>query len=319
MYKSAILLTLLTISCGESMNLKGSSSIRDKESNSSDYSAVSHGGGIDSYNPDINYAPMPSNTPNSTPQVPVDNNPKPTTPVKKKCLRGSSNRKGLGPYTVASLKEFSGYTVFYPQEMSSENCLFPWIVWGNGTTQRGTGYYGAWDKHLASWGIIVIHSHADGGGGLSGAGPMKKGVDIAIQLAGGKMRGKLTAKGGVAGHSQGGIGSQVVASSRSEINAVVDLQGGGMATHSKPALMLTGTTDFMQSSVVSAFGMLRGPAILYNYAGSDHISAPMTNVNYRASAAQFFRWVLAGDPAAKKSFVDCLFCTDTTPKYKNFD
>ena len=133
------------------------------------------------------------------------------------------------------------------------------------------------------------------------------------------MRGKLTAKGGVAGHSQGGIGSQVVAASRSEINAVVDLQGGGMANHSKPALMLTGTTDFMQSSVVSAFGMLRGPAILYNYAGSDHISAPMTNINYRASAAQFFRWVLSSDPGAKKSFVDCLFCTGTTPKYKNFN
>ena len=128
---------------------------------------------------------------------------------------------------------------------------------------------------------------------------MKKGVDIAKQLAGSKMRGKLTAKGGVAGHSQGGIGSQVVAANGSEINAVVDLQGGGMANRSKP-VMLTGTTDFMQSSVVSAFGMLSGPAILYNYAGSDHISAPMTNINYRASAAQFFRWVLASDPGAKE-------------------
>ena len=55
---------------------------------------------------------------------------------------------------------------------------------------------------------------------------MKKGVDIAKELADSiLMRGKLTAKGGVAGHSQGGIGSHLVASSRSEINAVVDLQG----------------------------------------------------------------------------------------------
>ena len=53
---------------------------------------------------------------------------------------------------------------------------------------------------------------------------MKAGVDIAYKLASGKMRGKLTAKGGVAGHSQGGIGAQLVAASKSEIGAVVDLQ-----------------------------------------------------------------------------------------------
>ena len=87
----------------------------------------------------------------------------------------------------------------------------------------------------------------------------------------------------------------LVAASKSEIGAVVDLQGGGMANHNKPALMLTGKRDFMEGSVNSAYGMLRGPAILYNYSDADHIMSPMSKVEYRASAAQFFRWVLADD------------------------
>ena len=318
--KTCLFIFLIALNaCGESTKLSDSGNAVRKNKENSRIAQQNLGG----YQPVVSYTPFqPTNQPTHQPatggtaqqpkQAPVVRRPS------KNCLKGSQNYGAKGPYSVGRLNDFSGYTVFYPREMESQNCLFPWIVWGNGTTQRGIGYYGAWDQHLASWGIVVIHSHADGGGGLSGAGPMKAGVDIAYKLASGKMRGKLTAKGGVAGHSQGGIGAQLVAASKSEIGAVVDLQGGGMANHNKPALMLTGKRDFMEGSVNSAYGMLRGPAILYNYSDADHIMSPMSKVEYRASAAQFFRWVLADDMMARKAFIDCVFCNLTTPKYKNF-
>ena len=295
------------LACGKSLTLEGGRSVTPDRSSYMNGKQTQFIDPIEPIQQDTNVRLPPNPKIEEAPPSSTNN-----------CLRGGSSVKGKGPYSVASTREFSGYTVFYPREMQSENCKFPWIVWGNGTTQRGIGYYGGWDQHLASWGIVVIHSHADGGGGLSGAGPMKGGVDVAKRLASGSMRGKLTEKGGVAGHSQGGIGAHVTAAARQEIAAVVDLQGGGMARHSKPSLLLTGSRDFMKSSVNSAYGMLQGPALYYSYSGSDHIMAPNSNVNYRASAAQFFRWALANDQAAKKSFVDCVFCQGADVKAKNF-
>ena len=125
MYKLTIIATLLFISCGETASLQESGSVRKKESNASDYSAVSHNPGLGSYTPPINNVPLPSNTADTTPSNPTQApTPQPATPAKQNCLRSNSNRKGLGPYSVGTLKDFSGYTVFYPQEMSNENCLF---------------------------------------------------------------------------------------------------------------------------------------------------------------------------------------------------
>ena len=245
------------------------------ESNIAPGDAGPNGGFNEAWSPDLMsqnaptggyYPPLENGAPaqNTPPQVsqPTQQPSQPTA----NCVRRGSSIGGQGPYSVGQITSFSGYTVFYPREMANtQNCLFPWMIWGNGTTQKGIGYYGVWDQHLASWGIVVIHSHADGGGGLSGAGPMIGGVEVAKQLAGGQMRGKLTSKGGVAGHSQGGIGAHLTASKSNYIAAVVDLQGGGLATHSKPSLLLTGSTDFMRQSVYSAYNMLRGSAILYNY------------------------------------------------------
>ena len=147
------------------------------------------------------------------------------------------------------------------------------------------------------------------------------GIDVAKQLASNQFRGKkLSSKGGVAGHSQGGIGAQLVAAGSELIGAVVDLQGGGaFANHATPALLLTGSTDFMRTSVYSAYSMLRGPSILYNYSGADHIMAPRNHVGYRASAAQFFRWQLINDSRAYQAFSSCLFCSGAEVKTKNFN
>ena len=86
----------------------------------------------------------------------------------------------------------------------------------------------------------------------------------------------------------------------------------------EPSLLLTGSTDFMRQSVYSAYNMLRGSAILYNYSGADHIMAPRSKVEYRAAAAQFFRWQLIKDPTAFQSFKQCSFCGGAQTKVKGF-
>lgn len=222
----------------------------------------------------------------------------------KNCLKPSSNYLQPGPYPAASKPGPSGYTIFYPRN-TVRGCKHPFVVWGNGTTQRGVAFYGGIGKHLASHGIFVIHSHADGGGGLSGAGPMKKGIDVANQLGrSGEFAGLISENGGSSGHSQGGIGAQVLGNSSPQIKAVVDMMGGGVAgsAHSKPTLLLTGSMDFMLSSINQAFSSLRGRVFLANFSGVEHNMGPMTTPGFKASSAAWFRCFLARDLNACRIF-----------------
>ena len=78
---------------------------------------------------------------------------------------------------------------------------------------------------------------------------------------------------GASGHSQGGIGSQSLASRDERVAAVVDMMGGGIAigvaNHSKPTLLLTGTGDFMLNSINIAFRSLKGEVFKADFNGYD--------------------------------------------------
>ena len=238
------------------------------------------------------------------------------------CLKNSENFLEPGPYGSASKAGPSGYTVFYPEELE-KGCKHPFVVWGNGTTQRGVASYGVIGKHLASHGIFVIHTHADGGGGLRGAGPMKEGIQVAKDLGdSGEFAGAISRDGGSSGHSQGGIGAQVLGSSSPEIKAVVDMMGGAVAgaRHDKPTLLLTGSQDFMRSSINQAFGALDGKIFLADFAGVEHMFGPMRNASFRGASAAWFRCNLAKDNRACQLFVgkgDASLFKGATTKSKN--
>ena len=221
------------------------------------------------------------------------------------CLQGSGSFMEKGPYQVS--RESKGdFTLFFPADIASSPYKHP-VVWGNGTTQRGVAIYASIGEHLASWGIITAHSHADGGGGLSGAAPMKAALDatLAMNTSSGQFQGKLLEDtAGASGHSQGGIGAQAMASKDARVKAVVDMMGGGVAvlnggaSHNKSTLLLTGTGDFMNSSIGMAFSSLKGEALKANFSGYEHMLGPTKTVNFRAASAAWFRCKLTEDSNA---------------------
>ena len=213
-----------------------------------------------------------------------------------------------GPYQVVKDDQEPGFSIWSPEDMDN-NCKKPVIAWGNGTGVSGsmTGTaYGHYGEHLASWGFVVIASHADGGAGNQGGEPLSKGIDLIID----KYKDSIAPLAGTMGHSQGGKAALSQGVTNEKVGAIVSLQGYG-ALPKQPTLFLTGSRDQnLAKTGLQMFGQHPGPAYLVELSGADHYRSPTTpgardhGKKFAGLATALFRCYLAEDGYACKNMND---------------
>lgn len=230
----------------------------------------------------------------------------------KGCLAPTSdNFASAGPYGVktkeVTVGQLGAYTIFYPERFASD-CLHPVASWGNGTGVNGTKPYEHWHRNAASWGVVVIASHNANAGSQRF---LEGGIDYLLkesQTAGSEFNGKLSARAGTAGHSQGGFAA-TTATRHPNVKAEVNVQGGGPPAPTAAMICLTGTADFVRSSCTASYTNARGPAFLADLQGADHTGTPASRgINtpngrlYVQLYTAWFRCFLGEDEAACKLF-----------------
>ncbi len=226
----------------------------------------------------------------------------PAAPGASGCLEGSSDFAQEGPYGSATLPGPLGTTVFYPARWQ-QGCLHPIAAWGNGTGVVGTFVYAHLNRHVASWGIVVIAS----------PNPMAgTGIDLALTIdwllaqnedPASPFFHRLSPRAGVAGHSQGGIGSSIAALHPSVV-AQVNVQGGG-TSFGRATLLIGGDLDFMFPSIVASWFLSSGPTFLAGMRLTDHIIVPSIlgaatpqGIQVKRLYAAWYRCFLADDANA---------------------
>jgi hypothetical protein len=248
------------------------------------------------------------------------------------CLAaGSGDYASAGPYRVATLLVDLGtgiaanqatgeFTIYYPQPLE-QSCPHPIVAWGNGTGVTGPNVYEFFNHNAASWGIVVIAAHDSN----TGSGEYhRRGIDYLLaQDADPSSRffGRLSARAGVSGHSQGGLGA-AAAATHPNVRALVPVGASGRALETTAFLCLTGTKDIAPDACRSAVAAAPGPAMAAIWEGGDHVSTetllgfsrrdPGTIQMMRLYAA-WFRCFLGADAAACQLFrggSSCGVCDD---------
>lgn len=247
--------------------------------------------------------PTGPGAPVDQPDSPVSDDQVISGPATENCLKGSGDFFGKGPYTVKRGKGISGFSIWEPSGLG-DGCPRPIVSWGNGTGVNGEQMtfwsYGHYADHLASWGFVVIYSHADGGAGNSGGAPLGKGIDHIISTYGDDVSGRA----GTFGHSQGGKAALDLGRSHDAVEAIVSLQGYG-GVSGKPTMFLTGQNDVQLAATGKRmYQSHQGTAYLAELAGADHISSPTFpsaathGKKYGGAAVAMFRCHLADDQRA---------------------
>lgn len=241
------------------------------------------------------------------------------------CLKGSGDYLAKGPYAVGKMDVSIGssgmYTLFYPMPFDTD-CQHPFVAWGNGTGVTGSDIYAFYNDHAASWGIVVAASHNSNVGDGSFH---KAALDYLIaenSNAGSMFFGKLSARAGTSGHSQGGMGADRGAS-HANVEAVVNVQGAfGTAPAGAALLVLTGTADINPASCKTEADSATGPAMLANWQGGDHnttstlggfVGGDKGTLQYMRLYTAWFRCFLGEDDAACNLFrggTSCGVCGD---------
>ena len=242
------------------------------------------------------------------------------------CLKTGPDYAASGPYTVATKAVDLGgtlgaYTVFYPSNMEAA-CPHPIAAWGNGTgVSDSTSTYAFFNNHAASWGIVVMAAANPNVG--SGAWH-KAGIDWLLAQnkdSTSVFYNKLGTRGGVAGHSQGGMGA-TAATQHANVQAEVCVQGGGTPKQGTAVLCLTGTADQLNASCNAVYKAASGPAFFANYQGGDHTTTPTLagwisknpgTIQYVRLHTAWYRCFLADDPNACNLFkggTSCGICKD---------
>lgn len=242
------------------------------------------------------------------------------------CLQGSGNYMGDGPYRTASMDVTIGssgpYTIFYPNPLDAD-CKHPLVAWGNGTAVTGSGTYGFYNTHAASWGVVVIASHNDN----VGTGAFHRaGIDYMLaenDNPSSIFYQKLSGRVGTSGHSQGGMGANA-GSSHPSVEAIVNVQGAfGRAPAGKAFLCLTGTADLNPAGCKSSVDGTSSPAMHANWQGGDHfgtatlagfIGGDRGTRQYMRLYSAWFRCFLANDDGACAMFeggASCPVCMDS--------
>jgi hypothetical protein len=255
----------------------------------------------------------------------------PATPRAGCLAAGSGDFLDDGPYRVENggvdlgagiaANQGSGeFTIFHPEPFES-GCPHPIVVWGNGTGVTGTAVYEFFNRHAASWGIVVIAAHDSNTG--SGA-YHRRGLDHLLALnadPSSAFFGHLSPRAGVSGHSQGGFGASMAAS-HPNVQALLAIGASGRPLESTAFLCLTGTEDIAPDACRSAVSAAPGPAMAAIWDGGDHVftetlagflaNDPGTLQMMRLYTA-WFRCFLADDAAACDLFSggsSCGVCGD---------
>lgn len=228
-----------------------------------------------------------------------------------------------GPYETGtyelSVENVGPFTLFVPLPLD-DDCPHPIVAWGNGYSVTGSNVYSFYQRHAASWGLVVIASEE--GDTTSGA-DHRGAIDFLArqnQDPNSQLFSLLTMRAGVAGHSFGGLGANR-ASSHPLVRAEVNIQGAfGDEPRNLPFLCLTGTNDFSVTLCRDAVAQSSAPAVYANWEGADHFSTPTLSgylardegsYQYRRLYTAWFRCYLAEDPRACALFQgDCPICQD---------
>lgn len=225
------------------------------------------------------------------------------------CLKGTSDDyRDNGPYQVETKDVtleggLGAYTIFYPADMSAD-CPHPIVGWGNGTSVTGSAVYAHYFRHAASWGIVTIAAHNSNAGSMPF---IEGGLDYLLaqnKASDSEFFGKLSTRAGSSGHSQGGFAA-LTAARHPNIEAIVNVQGGGRAPATAAMICLTGVEDFVRSQCTSSYNSAQGPAFLADHTSADHTGTP-TTLGARTPAGQeyirmytsWFRCFLADDATA---------------------
>jgi hypothetical protein len=131
--------------------------------------------------------------------------------------------------------------------------------------------------------------------------------------------GKVSARAGVSGHSQGGAGADR-ASTHPNVVAIVNVQGSfGSPPPNRGAafLCLTGTEDIATEGCRSAVNASSSPALFASYDGMGHVDTLLATspgtVQYMRLFTAWFRCFLADDIPACKMFqggANCSICSE---------
>ncbi len=222
------------------------------------------------------------------------------------CLKGGDYAE-TGPYELATMKidipTKGPYTVYYPKEME-DSCKHPIVAWGNGYLMSGTSTYGFINKHLASWGFVVIAAHQDGAGDGT---HHEMGLDWLIEQnenSESEFYHRLNLNAGVSGHSEGGQGANEGAD-HPNVRVVGCIQCiqegcspvdpstcGDPVVDDRARLCLTGTQDTARVPTYRAYDATDGPAFLANWNLAGHFTPmngyPITQ-NEREARKQYLR------------------------------
>jgi len=214
-----------------------------------------------------------------------------------------------------------GYVIYHPSEMTGNH---PIITWGNGSGMTPDKYNDLL-SHLASWGFVVIASESINTG--SGR-EMIQGIDYLIEQnseRGSTFYGMIdTEHIGVAGHSEGGVGT-IFAARDPRVTCSAPLAGSGLAGSVKgPMLFIAGAQDKLVRAGLVRLGFMtsQGPAIFAVAQDMNHAMFLNNGGSCRGYLTAWFMYQLQGDTAAAQAFLgDCEICNNPNwdVKKKNFD
>lgn len=297
---SVTLLMALVVGCGEGKkkHAPGPTNTEKDDSDKSDKSDKNEG--------DFTEDPDEDNTKKKKKREKTsDSDDEDTIDSSYSCLKGGSNYEQYGSVEPANFKPMGSYDLWVPKNFGKAGCKHPLITWGNGTGVSGGltfWSYGHYGRHLASYGFVVVMNHADGGGGNSGGGPLKSGVEDLLSKD--EYAKHISDDIGTFGHSQGGLAAISYGNRESRVKAIVSLQGYGFPP-SKPIMYLTGEADpSLAAQGAAAYRSTGGDAFLGELKGADHIMAPTFGgvrtygLKYGGATVAFFLCKIAEDSKA---------------------
>jgi hypothetical protein len=239
----------------------------------------------------------------------------------------ASDLAAFGTFGSTSAAEGPSCTIFRPKTLGAGNVRHPVIVWGNGTTAVVSLYKPAFEL-WASHGFIVAAANATNGQG-SGK-PLLDCLDWVLAqntTKGSAYEGKVCARAGASGHSQGG-GGALMAGRDPRVVVTAPLQpyiqqgyGGfdqsSIAKQTGAMLLLSGEKDDNATPSVHQKPVYDGTNVSVLWAtllGGDHYSPAIGGVQtYREVILAWFRLHLMGDAAQATLFQgpSCGLCKDT--------
>ncbi len=235
------------------------------------------------------------------------------------CLKmGSGDYTQMGPYTVATQANIdlsstgdlpagdagpTTATAFYPMELD-DNCPHPIVSWANGTGVTGSSVYSFFNNSAASWGIVVMAADNPNSAGGSFVGNMggpynRAGIDYLLKAnndSSSIFYHHLSTRAGVSGHSQGAFAA-TQASTHPNVEAEVQVEGGGTPNKGIAFLALTGSNDTVvgTTSPMMSYTSATGPAMFAEYTGADHTTTPTIAgyIQKNPGTIQFMRFYTA--------------------------